>query len=69
MESRAMEYKPKVKELWWRVRYAFHAVKLLHCSPRYGWMMANAVDDELEEMLTMEPKDALEEEVSYWDRD
>ncbi len=57
----------KLNEFWWRIRYAFDAIKRLHCSPKYAWRMASAIDYDSTDMATITPKDALEEELSYWD--
>jgi len=53
-----------MKTLWWKIRYTIHAVLVIHCSPFFGWCMADAADDFLLENYS--PKEALLEELSRW---
>ena len=58
----------KISLYWWYVRYAILAVNAIRCSPAFAWSMATANgDDEFKDGIS--PKDALYEELSYWDGD
>ena len=52
----------KARVFWWRLRYAFWAVVILRCKPSFAWGMAN----DAEPYDEMTPREALEEELSYW---
>lgn len=51
--------------VWWRIRFAFHAVIALRCSPFFGWDMAKA-DSEGWMADGYSPKEAFWEELTYW---
>lgn len=56
-----------IKLFWWRLRYAILAMRLIRCSPQFGWDMACADDTAFHDGET--PLDALHEELSYWTDD
>lgn len=57
----------KISMLWWQLRFVLHAILLLRCSPFFAWKMAAANEEWFIEAYT--PKEALLEELSYWDVD
>lgn len=56
-----------VRLFLWQLRFVFHAILLLHCSLFFAWEMATANEEWFVEGYP--PKEALWEELSYWDVD
>lgn len=59
----------RVQLFWWKLRYAYHARKLMGVSPLTAWDMAETTvesyaSDIADGMLS--PKDAAEEERDEW---
>ena len=51
----------------WQLRFMFHAILLIRCSPFFAWEMATTNEQWFVEGYS--PKEALWEELSYWDVD
>ena len=56
-----------IKLFWWRLRYAVLAMWVIHCKPSFAWGMATADDTGFKEGDS--PREALDEELSYWTED
>jgi len=56
-----------MKYWWWKIRYAYWAMRWTYCSPKSAWYMATVDDLGFKEGST--PKDAVYDELSSWDAD
>jgi len=52
-------------EWWWRVRYAYWFRHWLKCGWCFAWASAEAAERDGDES----PKDAADNELSYWNED
>lgn len=62
----------QIRKLWWLVRYAYAMCRAFRfrMSPWTGWYFARAHVENLgPEAFEDEPRDAVMEELSYWDHD